>query len=100
MVFVEFLEAVVRVAEKTDIPHCVIDEFTWGVDDIAPEMRDSYSKQDLVHKLEALIMFLIRGNLPYSFYTKYLGCLKENKGAGLYANDLEPGMMNLSMKRS
>lgn len=25
MIFVEFLEAIVRVAEKTEIPHCVID---------------------------------------------------------------------------
>jgi len=34
MVFIEFLEAIVRVAEKTEIPHCVIDDFTWGEDEI------------------------------------------------------------------
>ena len=63
MVFVEFLEAIVRVADKTEIPHCVIDEFTWGVDEMVPEMGATYAKRDTVTKLEAMIMFLIRGNL-------------------------------------
>ena len=54
--FVEFLEAVVRVADKTEIPHCVIDEFTWGVDEIAPEMRETYGNRETVTKLEAFIM--------------------------------------------
>ena len=66
MFFVEFLEAIVRVAEKAEIPHCRLDEFTWGSDEIDPEMRETYSKRDLVTKLEAAIMFLIRGSLPYS----------------------------------
>ena len=30
MIFVEFLEAIVRVADKAEIPHCVRDEFVWG----------------------------------------------------------------------
>lgn len=64
MTFVEFLEAIVRVAEKTEIPHCLIDEFNWGVDEIDPDMRDSYAKRDLVTKLEALLFFLMKGNLP------------------------------------
>ena len=91
MVFIEFLEAVVRVADKTEIPHCVIDDFTWGVDEIAPEMRETYAKRDTITKLEAFIMFLIRGNLSYAAFTKYLGTLEEYKGAGLFANDLETG---------
>ena len=99
MVFVEFIEAIVRVADKTEIPHCVLDEFTWGVDEIASEMRETYGKRDIVTKLEALIMFLIRGNLPYSFYTKYLACLEEFKGAGLFANDLDIGTLNLNSKK-
>ena len=36
MIFVEFVEAIVRVAEKCEIPHCVLDEFTWGDDEIDP----------------------------------------------------------------
>ena len=43
MIFVEFVEAIVRVAEKCEIPHCVIDEFTWGDDEIDPEMRETYA---------------------------------------------------------
>ena len=72
MVFVEFLDAVVRVADKAEIPHCVLDEFTWGADEIEAEMRETYGSRDLVTKLEALIMFLIRGNLPITVYMKHL----------------------------
>lgn len=43
MVFVEFLEAIVRVAENCEIPHCITDEFTWGVDEIDPQMRETYA---------------------------------------------------------
>ena len=96
MVFVEFLEAVVRVADKTEIPHCICDEFNWGVDEIAPEMREVYGRRDLVTKLEAFLMFLIRGNLPMAAYTKYVKTLEEFKGAGLYANDLDTGPLVLN----
>lgn len=42
MTFVEFLEAIVRIADKTEIPHCLIDGFEWGVDEVDPDMRSSY----------------------------------------------------------
>ena len=58
MSFIEFLEAIVRVADKIDIPHCVIDEFKWGVDEIIPDMRETYAKRETVCKLESLILFL------------------------------------------
>ena len=63
MLFIEFLEAVVRVADKAEIPHCVHDEFTWGVDEIAPDLRIYYAQRDISTKLEAFMMFLILGNL-------------------------------------
>ena len=63
-------------------------------------MRESYAARDIITKLEGFLMFLIRGNLPYSQYTKYLTALEEYKGAGLYANDLDTGAMNLNAKRS
>ena len=70
------------------------------MDEIAPEMRESYASRDVVTKLEGFIMFLIRGNLPYSQYTKYLTTLEEYKGAGLFANDLDTGSLNLNAKRT
>lgn len=100
MVFIEFIEAVVRVSDATAIPHCVIDEFTWGEDEVVPEMRAKYAARDTVTKLEAFIMFLIRGTLPYSHYTKYLAKLEEMKASGLFANDLDTGLLNLNAKRS
>ena len=79
----------------------VQDEFTWGVDEILPEMRETYANRETVTKLEALMMFLIRGNLPYSYYKKYVDNLLEFKGAGLYANDIDRGnFTNLNAKRN
>ena len=100
MIFVEFLEAVVRVADKTEIPHCILDEFVWGVDEIEPEMRVTYANRDIVTKLESLIMFMIRGNLTLSAYNKYVKSLEEYKGMGLFANDLDTGNLNLNAKKS
>lgn len=70
------------------------------MDEIAVEMRETYAQRDIITKLEGFIMFLIRGNLPYTHYTKYLTMLEEYKGAGLFANDLDTGSMNLNSKRS
>lgn len=72
MLFVEFLEALVRVAENTEIPHCVTDEFNWGVDEIDPLLRETYAKRDLVTKLESCIMFVIAGNLSAGAFKKHL----------------------------
>ena len=62
-------------------------------------MRTTYGSRDLTVKLEALIMFLIRGSLPYSTYQKHLKTVEEFKGAGLYANDLDTGSFALNQKR-
>ena len=70
MIFVEFVEAIVRVAEKCEIPHCVLDEFTWGDDEIDPEMRETYASRDLITKLEAFLLFMCNGCLPKIHFTK------------------------------
>ena len=100
MTFVEFLDAVVRVAEKVEIPHCVSDEFEWGEMEIEPEARDRYAKRDLITKLESLIMFMIKGSLPATSYAKYLKTLAEYADAGLWANDLDVGNVNLNQKKT
>lgn len=70
------------------------------MDEVAPDMRESYAKRDIVFKLEAFILFLISGNLSHSTYTKYVASLAEYKGMGLFANDLDTGNLNLNVKRS
>ena len=101
MIFVEFVEAIVRVAEKCEIPHCVLDEFTWGDDEIDPEMRETYASRDLITKLEAFLLFMVKGNLPNSHYAKMIKSWEDLQDAGIYANDLETGNFNvLNAKRS
>ena len=63
-------------------------------------MRETYAKRDVVTKLEALIFFMMKGNLPTSHYTKYLKLLEEYKGAGLWANDLDTGSFSLNQKKN
>lgn len=48
MNFVEFLEAIVRVADKTEIPHCVIDEHEWGIDEVSCDKRKEYAKRGII----------------------------------------------------
>lgn len=100
MVFVEFLEAIVRVAENCEIPHCITDEFTWGVDEIDPQMRETYAQRDLVTKLESCIMFVIAGNLSHAAFKRHLKVQAEFIGAGLWANDLDIGSFDLNQKKS
>ena len=63
-------------------------------------MRSVYASRDIVTKLEAFIMFLIKGTLPVSHYAKYLINMEEMKASGLYANDLDTGNLKLNDKRS
>ena len=100
MTFVEFIEAIVRVADKAEIPHIINDEFTWGDDEIDPEMRESYASRNIIQKLEALIMFLCKGNLPPYHFTKLLKSWEELREAGVYANDLDTGSFALNGKRT
>ena len=63
-------------------------------------MRVSYGKRDIVIKLEALILFLIKGNLNILIYQKHVKTIQEFKEAGLYANDLDTGSFALNAKRA
>ena len=62
MVFVEFLDAVVRVADKAEIPHCVLDEFTWGADEIEAEMK----KANLARRMYLLEAHKALKHRPYA----------------------------------
>ena len=63
-------------------------------------MRETYAQRDIVTKLEAFIMFFIRGNLVYSAYAKYLSKLEESKDSGIFANDIDVGSLKLNAPRS
>lgn len=63
-------------------------------------MRSTYAGRDLVVKIEALILFMIAKNLPPTALAKYYKTLEEFEGAGLYANDLDTGVLNLNQKKS
>lgn len=63
-------------------------------------MRETYSKRDIVTKLEAFIMFLINGNLTSAAYNKYISSLEEYKSMKIYANDIDTGNLNLNTRRS
>ena len=67
MTFVEFLEALVRVAERLEIPSLVDDEGVTVNDDIDQETRDIYAKRDLPKKVESLILFLIKVHRPRDY---------------------------------
>ena len=71
----------------------------WGSEEIDPDKRDEFAQRDLLVKLESLIMFMIKGSLANSHYTKYLKTLEELKDAGLWANDLDVGNTNLNQKK-
>ena len=94
MTFVEFLEALVRVAERLEIPNLVDDEGTNIVDDYEQEIRDTYAKRDLPKKVESLILFLIKKYRPrdYNKHVKTMNNLKEDM---VWANDIETGPMKL-----
>ena len=100
MAFVEFLEAVVRVACKIEIPHCVIDEFTWGLDEISQDMRETYAKRETVFKLESLILFLVKSNLNNQAYNKYVNIIEENRNSNLCSNDIVAGSLNVNSRRN
>ena len=94
MTFTEFLEALVRVAERLEIPNLVDDEGTSPNDDIEQETRDIYARRDLPKKVESLLLFLIKVNRPrdYNKHVKQMAGLKEDM---VWANDIDTGPMKL-----
>jgi hypothetical protein len=67
MTFVEFLEAVVRVAQKLEVPNLINDGFEPAEDEIEEEKRNEYANRPLEVKLESLILLLIRHQMPNLF---------------------------------
>ena len=73
----------------------------WGSEEVIDsEQRAQYAARDLPKKVEALILFLIKGNLGPSMYEKHLKLRKAYQEAGFYANNIEVGNINLNSKKS
>jgi hypothetical protein len=59
MTFVEFVEAIVRVAQKCEIPHMVDDEYIPNETEVFPEHKVEWATRPLNVKIESLILLLI-----------------------------------------
>ena len=60
-----------------------------------PEVIRSFKERDLPKKVESLIIMLSKRNLPPKKYENYLASLEKIKEEGTYANDIDPGDLNL-----
>ena len=91
MTFVEFIEALVRVAERLEIPNLIDDEIT---EEIEESQRIIFAKRDLPKKVESLMLFLIKTYKPKE-YKKHIQMVQECKEKMVWANDIETGPMKL-----
>ena len=95
MSFAEYIEAFVRVAEQTTIPHLVQDKESYSLESIldgvvTAEDQLRFGKRPLTLKIESLIYLLCQIHFPKSY-----GALKTQvdkmKKIGVKANDIDPG---------
>ena len=94
MTFVEFIEALVRVAERLEIPNLIDDEMATTLDEVEEGQREVYAKRDLSKKVESLMFFLIKTYLPKE-YKKHVASVQECKDKMVWANDIETGPMRM-----
>ena len=96
MTFLEFIEAIVRVAENLEIPNILFDEDTFIGMELDEAQKDTYSKRELHEKLEAFILYLVKVHLKASEYRKHCMMVKDYKEEeDIWANDIEVGNMRL-----
>ena len=93
MNFVEFLDAIVRVAENMQLPH-IIDDADILETEILPDGK-SWGSRALPYKLESLILILCKTNLGAKTFEKYIKEWQEYKDSGLYANNIDAGQLKL-----
>lgn len=89
MTFVEFLECIVRVAEKLEIPHILKDEVPLPFTaEITSEDRERYSKKPLLEKLEAFIIVLMKCYLTPKQVKEAFDTWSQYDKAKVQANDI------------
>ena len=96
MTFVEFLEALVRVAERLEIPNLMRDEGSFIGKELSPEEAEEYAERPLHQKVESLILFLAKQNLKAAEYQRHCLTLKEYQAEkDIWANDIDTGPLVL-----
>ena len=97
MTFVEFIEAIVRVAEKLEIPNLIEDEEVFIGMEMTDEQRDEWGSRELPEKVTSLILYLVKTHLTSKEYKKHCAMLGDYKEEAeeIYANDIELGSMKL-----
>ena len=97
MQFIEFIEAVVRVAENLEIPHLVDDPDTQAGMEIEPEKAAEYAQRELHVKVESLILYLAKAHLKGAEGRKYVAAIREyREEEDIWANDIETGPMRVA----
>lgn len=63
MIFVEFVEAVIRVADKLEIPHVIDDGLDPRLDEIPASSKANYAARSTPEKVEAFVLLLMKTHL-------------------------------------
>lgn len=95
MTFLEFLEAVGRVAEQMAIPHPEEDAQPIDDDDITDEQRDVYRAKPLHTKIEILIYQIAKNCLTGAQFRQHQNIVKQYKKAKIHPNNIDVGNLKL-----
>ena len=97
MSFCEFVEAIVRVAEKLEISNLTVD-LMYDLSDIRensllPEDRAVYAARSLPEKIEAMLVLIAAVHVGPKGIKAHEKAVEKYKVAGVYANDIETGII-------
>lgn len=95
MTFVEFVEAIGRIAQQLEIPHPIDDEKFNFPDDITPEDRAKWHKKPLHAKIEALLLMIAMNVLGDGAYDKHVDVMQKYKKNVTHANMIATGSLKL-----
>ena len=92
MNFIEWLEAIVRVAQNLEIPHLVDDEDSAIGMELEVEQREEFEARPLHVKVESLCLYLVKVHTQRNDFRKYCAIIKAyREEEDIWANDIETG---------
>ena len=96
MTFIEFIEAVVRVAEKVEIPNLMTDQGSLVGMEIDEKQKEVYAKRPLASKVESFVLYLAKVNLKPPDYGRLCQRIRDfREDDRIRANDIEIGNMRM-----